>query len=460
MSDADGRNTSAGDDGQEQLAISEALFGRAVSRRSLLRGAGAGAALLAGGPLLAACSSGLKGNSQSSGKKITIGFVSPLTGDLAGFAVADQFIIDTIRKTPAFKNGVKIGSTKYDIDIVVKDSQSSTNRASQVAQELINQNNADMVLVTSTPEVTNPVASVCESLRTPCVSTVVPWESWYFGRGAKPGTTFQYTTTFFFGVPEFGECFIPMWNRIPNDRVVAGMFPNDADGNAFRQGWPPLVKPAGYRLVDGGAYPDGTTDYTSMITEFKQKKCDIFVNGPLPPDFNVMWKQAAQQGYKPKLATVAKVLLFPADLVALGPLATNIATDSWWTPTWPGKSSLDGMTPKQLADSFQSSVGKQWTQTLGSTYALFEVAYEAFKKASDPHDHAAVAAQLRAMNLPQTMDGPLNFTKGPVPGVAIVKPAGAQWQKGTGKFPFDFVIVDNSANKAVPLGGNLLPTNA
>lgn len=462
MADAQGQTPMSGDDGQRQLAISEALFGRSVSRRSVLKGAGAGAVALGGGSVLAACSSGLKGGggSSKSNKKITIGFVSPLTGDLAGFAVADKFIIDTIRKTQQFSKGIKLGGTTYDIEIVVADSQSSTNRASQVAKQLINQNNADMVLVTSTPEVTNPVASVCESLHTPCVSTVVPWESWYFGRGAKPGTTFKYTTTFFFGVPEFGECFIPMWNRIPNDKVVAGMFPNDADGNAFRQGWPPLMKPAGYTLVDGGAYPDGTTDYTSMITEFKNKNCDIYLNGPLPPDFNTMWKQAAQQGYKPKLATVAKVLLFPADLVALGPLAANIATDAWWTPTWPGKSSLDGMTPKQLADDFESSAGKQWTQTLGSTYALFEVAYEAFTKVSDPHDHNAVAAQLRGMNLANTMDGPLNFTNGPVPGVAIVKPAGAQWQTGTGKYPFDFVVVDNSANKAVPIGGDLKPTNA
>ena len=447
-------------DQNDRPAIDGPLFDRLVSRRSMLRGAATGAALLAGGSLLEACSSGLKGGSKSSSDKITIGFVSPLTGDLAGFAVSDKFIVDTIRKTPQFGNGLKLGGKTYDIEIVIADSQSSTNRASQVAKQLINQNNVDMVLVTSTPEVTNPVASVCESEHVPCVSTVVPWESWYFGRGAKKGTTFKYTTMFFFGVDEFGECFIPMWNRVPNDKTVAGMFPNDADGNAFRAGWPPLCKPAGYTLVDGGAYADGTTDYTSMITKFKDQKCDIYVNGPLPPDFNVFWKQAAQQGYKPKLATVAKVLLFPADVVALGNLVTNIATDAWWTPSWPGKSSLDGTTPKQLADTFTQSTGKQWLQTLGSTYALFEVAYQAFKNVDDPHDHEQVAGQLRGMKI-STMDGDLDFTKGPVPGVAIIKPAGVQWKKATtGKFPFELVVVDNSANKSVPVAGKLEPTNA
>ena len=202
-----------------------------------------GAVLLGGGTILDACSSSLKGNSSggsaaSSGKTITIGFVTPLTGPLAGFATSDQFIVDTIRKTPQYSKGIKIGSTTYPVNIVVADSQSDPNRASEVTKQLITQNNADMVVVTSTPEVTNPVASVCEAQGMPCVATVVPWESWYFGRGAKPGTTFTYTTMFFFGIPAVRQCFIPMWNRIPTNKVVALMYPNDADGNAFRDGLP------------------------------------------------------------------------------------------------------------------------------------------------------------------------------------------------------------------------------
>lgn len=430
-----------------------------ISRRTLLRGAGAGAALLAAGPLLDACSSGLKGGGKSSSKTITIGFVTPLTGPLAGFAQSDNYVVDTIRKTQQYSSGIKIGSTKYDVKIVVSDSQSSTNRASQVARELITQNKADIILVTSTPEVTNPVASVCESQQVPCVSTVVPWESWYFGRGAKPGTTFTYTTMFFFGLDEFGECFIPMWNRIANNKTVSLMYPNDADGNAFRQGFPPLMHKAGYKTVDGGAYPDGTTDYTSMITKFKNASCDIHSNAPLPPDFNVFWKQAAQQGYKPKLATVAKVLLFPADVVALGDLVVNVATDAWWTPNHPYKSSLSGLTAKQLGDDFTKATGKQWVQALGSTYSLFEVAYNALSQVDDPHDHQQVATKLRAMKY-TGMTGPLDFTSGPVPGVAIVKPVGVQWKKGAGAFPYEMQIVDNSANKDVPLTGDLKPTNA
>jgi branched-chain amino acid transport system substrate-binding protein len=449
-------------DASESMSIVNRVADREVSRRTLLRSAGAGALLLGGGSALAACGGGLKGSGGSSSKKITIGLVTPLTGAVASFAVSDTYVTNLIRKTPAFANGIKIGGKTYPVDIVVKDSQSDPNRASQVAKDLVT-SGVDMVLTTSTPEVTNPVATVCESEGVPCVATIVPWESWYFGRGAKPGSTFTYTTMFFFGIPEFGECFIPMWNRISNDKTVALMYPNDADGNAFRDpktGFPPLMHKAGYKTVDGGAYADGTTDYSSMISKFKSHDCEVFSNAPIPPDFNIMWKQSAQQGFKPKIATVAKVLLFPSDVTALGDLALNVATDAWWTPYHKQTSSLQsGLTAKGLSDGFQKATGKQWLQSLGTTYSLYEVAYNAFSKVSDPHDRKEVAAQLRTMNY-TGMSGTLDFAAGPVPGVAIIKPVGVQWKKGTGSFPYELQVVDNSANKAVPITADLEPTNA
>jgi branched-chain amino acid transport system substrate-binding protein len=430
-----------------------------TSRRSLLKGLGLGAVALGSGGLLEACSSGLKGSGATNTGTITIGFVSPQTGALAGFASGDNFVVDRIRQTQAYKDGFTVGSTKYTVNIVVKDTQSDPNRASQVARELILQDHADLVVTSSTPETTNPVATVCEAQGVPCLSTVVPWQAWYFARQADPANPkpFNFTTMFFFGVEQFGGCFVPMWNRVSTDKVVAGMFPNDADGNAFRGAWPAIIKQAGYKWVDGGAYTDGLADYSAMIAKFKKEKCDVFINAPIPPDFNTMWKQAAQQGYKPKLATVAKVLLFPADTEALGDLVNNIATDSWWGPYMPYKSSLTGETAKDLADAYQQASGKQWLQTLGSTYSLFEVAQKALTAVSDPHNKTEVATQLKSMNY-TGISGPLDFTKGPVPGVAIQQPVGVQWKKGT-NFPYEMVVVDNSLNKDVAVGGDLNPTN-
>ncbi len=415
------------------------------------------------GGLLAACSSGIKGaGSAESTGTINIGFITPLTGELAGFASGDKFVLKQIMQSSAYKNGIKIGGKTFKININVQDSQSSPTRAAQVAQQLVLSSHVDLVLTTSTPETTNPVAGACEKLHTPCLSTVVPWESWYAGLGGnplQPTTKFQYCTVFFFGLKEFQGCFAPMWAKVNSNKLVACQYPNDADGNAFRGGFEPLIKAAGYKALDGGAYPDGQTSFASMISDFKSKGAELFSNCPLPPDFNTFWTEAHSQGWKPKLATVAKVLLFPADTQVLGPLVSNIATDSWWGPYMPNTSSLTGMSASALADLYTSTTGNEWVQSIGSTYSLFEVAKEAFSAVSDPHDKAEVANALHNVNY-TGMCGALNFAAGPAPGVGIISPVGVQWKKSTGSFPFEMTVVDNSLNSNVKIGADLEPTNA
>jgi branched-chain amino acid transport system substrate-binding protein len=435
---------------------------REISRRTLLKAAGAGALTLSAGALLEACD--IKGTTTTTNNgKITIGYVSPQTGEAAGFAAGDNYVIDGVRAASAYKNGFKVGGKTYDVQIIVKDTQSNPTRAGAVAQELIN-TGVDIVLCASTPEVTNPVATLCESNGVPCVATIVPWEAWFFARQANPASPkpFTYTTMFFFGLQEFAGCFFPMWAKMNTNKIVAEMYPNDADGGAFRTNFKPLVTKAGYTNLDGGAYPDLTTNYSAMISKFKNGSAELYSNVPLPPDFNAFWKQASIANFKPKLATVAKVLLFPADTTALGDLVINIATDCWWSPFHPYSSTLTGQSAKQLADGFQAATGQQWLSSLGSVHSLFEIAHEALTNVNDPHDKAAVAAKLKSLSY-TGISGPLDWTKGPVPGVAIQQPVGVQWRKGSTvgtTFPYSMVVVDNSLNKNVPTNGDLLPTNA
>ena len=448
------------------VAAGQSPLRRGIARRSVLRGLGTGALAAGAGGALVACTAGGKGAQAASATgTITLGYISPFTGPLSGFASGDKFVIDTIRATPAYQKGFTVGGRKYRVDIVVTDSGSDPNRSSQLARQLILNNNVDLLLTSSTPETVNPVAVVAQTEGVPCLATNDPWESWYGGLGgnpAKPTMTLQYCTLFFFGLKEFQGCFVPMWNAVPaSSKNVACQYPNDADGNAFRAVFEPLIKASGYKPVDGGAYTDGTTDYATMISSFKAADAQYLSNCPLPPDFNVFWKQAHQQGWRPKLATVAKVLLFPADTVALGPLVSNVATDSWWGPYMPNRSSLDPqLTAAQLASAFQAQTGQQWVQSIGSSYSLFEVAHQAFTTGvSDPHNKQEVASALHKVNY-SGMCGPLNFASGPAPGVAIIPPVGVQWKASTGKYPFEMKVVDNSLNKAVKIGANLEPTNA
>ncbi len=435
-----------------------------ISRRGLLRGIGVGAAVVGGGGLLQACSSGIKGASSGSTKAITIGWIHPLTGDLAGFGAPDNWVISKIKQTGPYKNGFKIGGKTYPVTIKSYDTQSSVTRAGDLAHQAILTDGVDLLLTSSTPETVNAVASTAETLGTPLICANCPWESWYINLGgipAKPTLKPKYVILYFLGAEHLAKCFIPLWNRIHSqlhtNKIVAAAFPNDSDGNAFRAVFPPIVEAAGYTLDMSSAYPDGTTNYSSMISAFKADKADFFTNVPLPPDFATMWKQSIQQGFRPKLATVAKVLLFPTDAYAMGSEVYNVATDTWWVPTLPWVSSFTGETCQQMANEFETATGGQWNANI-SNYSMFEVAYKALTSVTDPHDKAEVAAALHNVNM-HALAGPLDFASGgPAPGVAITPPAGVQWQKGT-KYPLEMQIVDNTLLPQAKITADLLPTN-
>ena len=199
-----------------------------IDRRTLLKySAATGAAL----------SVGLKSPAIAQTRAIKLGYVSPLTGPLAAFAEADNFIIANFKE--AAKAGIKIGNATVPVEVVVKDSQSNPNRAAEVAKELIVQDKIDLMLVASTPETTNPVSTQCEIEEVPCISTVAPWQPWFIGRQANPGggppawKGFNYTYHFFWGLEDVIAVFTNMWSQVATNKSVGGLFPNDGDGNAW-----------------------------------------------------------------------------------------------------------------------------------------------------------------------------------------------------------------------------------
>ena len=162
-----------------------------VSRRGMLRAAGVGAAVVGGGGLLEACSSSIKGASSSSTSSstsstgssttsdIVIGFIHPLTGDLADFGTSDNWIVSTIQATSQYKNGFKVGGKTYPVTIKSYDTQSDPTKAGQLASQAILTDKVDLILTSSTPETVNPVATVAEKLGCPtiCGNSRLPGES-------------------------------------------------------------------------------------------------------------------------------------------------------------------------------------------------------------------------------------------------------------------------------------------
>ncbi len=428
-----------------------------LSRRSLMRTAGLAGVAAATPGVLAACSSGIKKNdSGGSGGTLKLGYVTPRTGSLAPFGEADTFVVQAVQDWFA-KHPLRVGGTDVKVEIVVKDAQSDSKRAGTVTSDLILSDKVDLVLVSSTPDITNPVADQCEANGVPCISTVAPWQPWFIGRGGKPGATaFQWTYHFFWGLEDVEAVYLDMWSKVATNRQAAGLFPNDADGNAWGDkatGFPPAVAKQNFTITDPGRFATGTQDFSAQIARFKAADAQILLGVMIPPDFTNFWKQAAQQGYRPKLVTMAKALLFPSAIEALGDLGNNLSTEVWWSPEHPYTSSLTGQTARQLADAYTASTAKQWTQPIGFVHALFEVAAKAVATAGSTSDRTGIVNALKAMKL-STVVGPLDWTTGPVPNVAKTPLVGGQWRKGN-SHPHDLVIVSNSVAPQIPTGGTV-----
>jgi branched-chain amino acid transport system substrate-binding protein len=376
---------------------------------------------------------------------VTIGYVSPETGPLASFGAADRFVISALRPQLA----------ALGINVEVRDSQSDPNRAATVANSLIN-DGIVLMLVSSTPETTNPVSDQCELAGVPCISTVAPWQAWFFNRGGKPNTGFTYTYHFFWGLEDILTTFMAMWDQLPTNRVIGGLFPNDGDGNAWNNkatGLPPTLASRNFKLVAPAQFQDGSSDFSAQINAFRSASVEIVTGVVIPPDWTTFWTQAQQQGFRPKFATISKALLFPETVDALGDTGNNLSTEIWWSPQHPFTSSLTHQSTASLAAAYTQTTGKQWTQPIGFTHAAFEIAVDVLHRTADPSKADSVLQAITATNL-NTIVGPISWRHGPVKNVAKTPLVGGQWRLAKeGPYKYDLVITENVLAPNIPAHG-------
>lgn len=414
-----------------------------ITRRTMLQG---GAAFLAAPMILKAS----RASAQSAAFKI--GYVSPQTGPLAGFGEADSFIVEGAK---AAFTGLQNNGAEVAIEIIVKDSQSSSNRAAEVAAELIESDGVNLVIAQGAPDTTNPVADQCELSEMPCITTIAPWQPYFFGRNGNPETGFEYTHHFFWGLEDVIANFLNMWDDSGvTSKNIAGLFPNDADGNAWGDpelGLPKPLAARGYTVIDPGRYQVMNNDFSSQIAAFKEAGCEIVTGNMIPPDFATFWAQAAQQNFAPKVVTIGKALLFPSVIESLGARGDGLTSEIWWSPSHPFASSLTGQKAGELASTYEAASGRAWTQPLGFVHALFELAGDIIKRTEALDDSAAVLAALKATNL-KTIVGDINWGgEGPFKNVKRTPLVGGQWQMEGGKPKL--VITNNKEYPDIPVGG-------
>jgi len=375
-------------------------------------------------------------------KVIKIGHVSSPTGVFAPFAQADPFILDQMRT--ALGKGISNGGVGYQVQIISKDSQSSTTRASEVASDLILRDKVDLLVSSGTPETTNAVADQAEANEVPCVTGMTPWQPYFFGRHGTPDRGFTWTYHFAFGLEDIFASYLALWESVETNKVVGALFPNDIGGNSWadaEHGFPPALQKAGYKLIDTGRFQPLTDDYGSQISAFKNAGVEIVTGTVTPPDFTTFWNQAAQQSFEPKVVTIGKALLFPDSVAALGGRADGLSCEIWWSPNHPFKSGLTGQSSKELCDAYEHSTGRGWIQSLGFQHALFEVVIDVLKRTKNLDEPASILEAMVATDY-HSVVGPIKWSGKPVKNVSKTPLVAGQWRKRGNRF--ELVICEDT----------------
>jgi branched-chain amino acid transport system substrate-binding protein len=186
-------------------------------------------------------------------------------------------------------------------------------------------------------------------------------------------------------------------------------------------------------------------DFTSTIETFKKEKVEILTGVLIAPDWANAWKQMRQQGFMPKVATIAKALLFPSAMEALGGnLANGLTTEVWWHRNHPYKSSLTGETAKQLCDAWTKETKKQWIPPIGLTYGGYEMAFDVIKRA-ETLNKDKIREALGKTDV-DTVFGHIKYNEKHYCEIPLV---GGQWVKGK-QWPWDLEVVYNKNSPKLP----------
>ena len=397
------------------------------------------------------------------GRAIKLGVVSPKTGNFSVFAISDDWWLG--RGKDALKNGIITGDGKLrQIEFLVQDSQSDSNRASQVAGDLVTNSSVDMLLASGTPDTCNPVADQGEALGCPTLLSFSPWQACFFGADGKP-KEFKWVYGNMLGSEESIASFTDAFDAsgVTTNKKVGMVFQNDAD---FK-GWmdpsaaPKVFAEKGYQLTVPDPYAVPAEDFTKQITQFKSAGCEIICGTNDPPWFSNFLTQSLQQGFKPKFISSGKAVLFPQAVAGFPNQGIGLIGEVAWHPSWAIKDTLSDLDSQGLADDYEAKTGQQWTAAIGG-YGKLEWAIDVYKRATNAEDKEAVLAAIKTTKN--------TFQQGSIDFTSPVDPAGmhpiannckawigaGQWVKGS-KFPIEIKVVSNAAAPGTTVQQKVVP---
>jgi ABC-type branched-subunit amino acid transport system substrate-binding protein len=352
---------------------------------------------------------GESSRAQAAPKEIRVGVCTGLTGHFAGFGVGGDFGIKAAVEDINKQGGVYVRAygKKLPIKVSVVDNESDETKAGSLARDLILRDKVDFIVNgIDPPHMRAPIATVCERYKVPHISGVGPYEAW-MGMRKSLDQPWRYTWTPSFAIAtpakpgdfrhgKLGYTMLDSWMGALDElapktnKRVAAFASDEPDGRGWYLSFSPVLGKKGwdvYRVKDEfGLLPMETTDFSSVIREWKKYDCQILWANCPGPWFGAMWRQARRMGFKPKMVYATRAAVFYTDVKGWGgDLAHGVSNEMFWNPSIKNSPGIGGTTPQSLNARWVKKTGQGMHQNVGMGYQGVQILIDAIERAGSIH---------------------------------------------------------------------------
>ncbi len=344
---------------------------------------------------------GLSMTPASAQDVIKIGAPVALTGALADSGKKQKLGFDLWLERVNNAGGISVGGKKYKVELVTYDYQTDGKRAGELAEKLINEDKVSFMIAPFGSGHTKITAAVAERYGVPIVAVASSeavhdqgFKNLFGTLAPSSGLIDAMLTKFKSAKPDLQSIAI-----LGREDVFPKLMADLMKGAAEK---------AGLKVVYSGTYAIGSVDHSAALTAMRQVKPDwVYVTG-YSQDLILARKQMADLGLKAPIVTMITGPVYKEYIDALGPLAENVTSASWWHWATPFKSDDVFGTTKEFYDAVvKATGGTEPDYVHASSAASLVVLQKAIEKAGSL-DRDKVRTALAEMDT-MTFFGPVKF---------------------------------------------------
>lgn len=264
--------------------------------------------------------------SSVSGNVIKIGMTISLSGKYSTEGQQALCGVKAVIKWYNDQGGVDIGGTKYQLQLIYYNDESSKDNVPSLYTKLITQDNVDFLLAPYSSGLTLAALPVAEQNNKLILShggasdSIVSKGYYYIVQVLTPASRYM------------EQAAILVKNKIP-DAKVALIFENGAFAQAVKKGLMSKLQELGVNVVYEADYEPGTSDFSVYIQAAKQKGANVLLGGGHYEDGKALVKQSHDSEWSLKFLAILVAPAQPKFYDELGEsIANGVAYPSQWSP--------------------------------------------------------------------------------------------------------------------------------